>query len=138
MISVKLNGVEDLQNAFKEAASSLAEQAKATVANVANAIAEEAKQNCKGKLADSIAVHLNDDGMGATISTTEPYAALVEYGAAIPAIHPDKAKVLHWVEDGKDVFSHSARAHENAPRPFLNPAFEANRQSLIDGLGIDE
>jgi len=112
----------------------MAEQTKAAVANTANAIAAEAKQNCMGKLADSILTEITNDGLCAKVTANDPDAVFVEYGATIPAIYAEKAKALHWVEDGKDVFAKSARAHKNVPKPFLNPAAEANRQNFIDSI----
>ncbi|MGP8215799.1 MAG: HK97 gp10 family phage protein [Bacteroidia bacterium] len=131
---IQIKGIEELQDALTKATKSLTEEVKSAVAGTANAITESARQNCSGKLADSITVVISDDGMSATVSTNEPYAAFVEYGAEIPSIKAENAKVLHWVEDGKDVFVKSARAHENKPKPFLNPAAEANRQSFIDEI----
>jgi len=132
--SIQLNGIKELQNIYAAAAEQLGEEVKAAVTDTANKIAEAAKKNCTGKLAGSITTNVADDGMSATISTDSPYAAFVEYGASVPEIHADKARVLHWKEDGKDVFAKYARAHENAPKPFLNPAFEEQADQLKDKM----
>lgn len=108
MISIELTGINDVQDACKSAALQMVAKSQSAVATIANAIAEQAKQNAKGELADSITVKMDSDGMGATISANDPSAIATEYGA-------DK----------------------NAG-PFLNQAFEANRQSFINALKPDE
>jgi HK97 gp10 family phage protein len=134
MFSIQLTGIEGLQDSLAVITDSLSEEVKAAVANTANAVAENAKSNCSGKLADSITTTIADDGMSASISADSPYAAFVEYGASIPEIQTENAKVLHWVEDGKDVFARSASAHEIPAKPFLNPAFEEQSAQLKDTL----
>jgi hypothetical protein len=134
MFSLKIEGVDDLLNKYQQATDALAEQVKVAVAETAETIADNARQNCRGKLKDSIAVNIADDRMSAVISADHPDAAFIEYGVRIPEIHTKDAKTLHWKEDGKDVFAKSAKGHEMAPRPFMNPAFEENAQKLLDTL----
>lgn len=107
MFSLNITGIKDLQDAFAKVTDDLTKNAKTSVTNTANAIAESAKQNCTGKLADSITTDIANDGMSATVSTNDPNAAPTEYGTA-----------------------------EHAPKPFLNPAAEANMQTLLGSLSI--
>ncbi|HTA82268.1 MAG TPA: HK97-gp10 family putative phage morphogenesis protein [Bacteroidia bacterium] len=134
MFSIQLNGIDALQDNLAVITESLSEEVKTAVVDAVNAMAENAKSKAPGKLADSITTTIADDGMSASIIADSPYAVFVEYGVSIPEIHAEKAKVLHWVKDGKDVFSRSARAHEIPAKPFLNPAFEEQSAQLKDTL----
>lgn len=134
MFTIQLNGIKELRELYASAAEQLAEEVQKAISGTANAIADAAKQNCSGKLADSITATISDDGMSATVTSASPYAAMVEYGASIPEIEPKNAKVLHWKEDGQDVYAKRASAHENAPKPFLNPAFEEQADDLNNAL----
>ena len=102
MFTLQINGLDELQDAFAQASDDLAEQVQRAVADTAQSIVDEAKQNCPvktGELRDSIVAEISDDGMSATITADAPYAAYVEYGP-----------------HGK---------------PFLNPAFEDQSQELL-------
>lgn len=101
MFTLQINGLDELKDAFAQASDDLAEQVQQAIADVAQKIVDTAKQNCPvktGRLRDSIAAEISDDGMSATITADVPYAAYVEYGP-----------------HGK---------------PFLNPAFEQEKQSF--------
>jgi HK97 gp10 family phage protein len=83
MFSIQITGLDKLQDVFAQASDNLAQQVQQAIADTVQHIAEAAKQNCPvktGKLRDSIAAEISDDGMSATITADVPYAAYVEYG----------------------------------------------------------
>jgi hypothetical protein len=81
MFTLQINGIQDLQNNLEAITENLSEQVKEAIANTANAIADNAKKNASGKIADSITTTIADDGMSATVSTDSPDAVSTEYGA---------------------------------------------------------
>ncbi len=121
-------------NTLAQYADSVAAGTVDAIAKSAEDIADAAKGNTSGSLADSITTDVADDGLSATITANSEYAAYVEYGVSIPEIKAKAAKALHFVKDGKDVFARSARAHTIEPRPFLTPAFEEKAQGLTNNL----
>jgi len=72
-------------------------------------------QTRSGALRDSIQMQVSqqDDGIGAEIFSdgSVPYAAIQEFGGKTAAheILPDKARVLAFVMNGKQVFARSAK-----------------------------
>lgn len=121
-------------NALSQYADKLQAGLKGALAEAANEIAETAKSNAHGSVADSVKVELANDGLSAVISADSPYALFCEYGVQIPEIKPKEKKALHFVKDGKDVFAKSAQAHTIAPRPFMNPALEYGKSILMEKL----
>jgi phage gpG-like protein len=117
MFSLKIEGVDDLLNKYQQATDALAEQVKVAVRETAETMADNARQNCTGKLKDSITVDIADDGMSAVISADHSDAVSTEYGTKSPKIHAKPAK-----------------GHEAPAKPFMNPAFEENAQRLLDTL----
>jgi phage gpG-like protein len=67
-----------------------------------------------------------------------PYGAIHEFGGIIhiPEILPVKAKALHWVSGGKDVFAKRARAHDVTmpTRSFMRSSLEDMREEIVTGL----
>jgi len=131
---IELKGTEEFKDALAVYADKVSSDVKDAIAESANAIAEAAKKNTSGELSDSISAEVADDGLSAVITADSPHAVFVEYGVKIPAIKAEKAKALHFKIDGKDVFAKSAKAHSIPPKPFLNPAFEDNRQDILDNI----
>jgi HK97 gp10 family phage protein len=131
---IELKGVEDFKASLAKYTQAVSNGIKDVVAATANSIADDAKSNTSGELADSINAEIADDGLSATITTNSEYAAYVEYGVQIPDIKTKNAKALHFEVDGKDVFAKSAKGHRVEPKPFMNSAFEGNRQDIIDNI----
>jgi len=71
-------------------------------------------------------------------SSDVKYAAIHEFGGTInvPEIVPVKAKALHFLAGGADVFATRARAHTVTmpERSFMRSSLADMRQAIIDGL----
>lgn len=70
-------------------------------------------------------------------SSDVKYGRIHEYGGTIniPEIVASKAKALHFVMGGKDVFAKSVRAHTITipARPFLRPSLAEMREQIVTG-----
>jgi phage gpG-like protein len=66
------------------------------------------------------------------------YGAIHEFGGTIhiPEIVPVKAKALHWIHEGKDVFARRARAHDITmpERSFMRSTLKAMEPQIVSGL----
>lgn len=66
------------------------------------------------------------------------YAAIHEFGGNVnvPEIVPTKAKALHWLSGGKDVFAMRVRAHtvQIPQRAPLRTAFDEMKDDIREGL----
>ncbi len=103
---------------------------RAKLAAIANASGKVLARR-SGTLARSIDERVEARGLvlvGA-LRAGAAYAAAQELGASIPArvIRPRRAKALHWIANGQDVFARMSRpgAFTLPARPFLRPAIEA-------------
>lgn len=67
-----------------------------------------------------------------------PYAAIHEFGGIIhiPEIEPKSAQALHFVIDGKDIFTRRTRAHDVSmpERAPLRTGFSESEEAIIEGL----
>ncbi|HTB05346.1 MAG TPA: HK97-gp10 family putative phage morphogenesis protein [Bacteroidia bacterium] len=92
MFTIQINGIDKLQDTFAQASDDLVEQVQEAIADTSQQLVELAKENCPvktGKLRDSIAAEISDDGMSATITADVSYAPYVEYGPhAKPFLNP--------------------------------------------------
>ena len=92
MFTIQINGIDKLQDAFAQASDDLVEQVQEAIAEASQQIVELAKDNCPvktGRLRDSIAAEISDDGMSSTITADVPYAPYIEYGPhAKPFLNP--------------------------------------------------
>lgn len=64
------------------------------------------------------------------------YPLCVEFGRG--EVRPVNAKILHWVQDGKDVFS--MYSSPSTPKPFAQPAFNdtvSRVDSVFEGMITD-
>lgn len=95
-----------------------------------------------GDLRRSIFSGVNDKGDEiegfAKQSGDVKYGAILEFGGTvhIPEIVPVKAKALHWVHAGKDVFAKRARAHDVTIPEFryMRSSLEDMRDEIVSGL----
>lgn len=95
-----------------------------------------------GNLRRSIFSGVNDKGDViegfAKQSSDVKYGAIHEFGGKIhiPEIVPVKAKALHWVSGGKDVFAKRARAHDVTmpKRSFMRSALHDMEGEIVSGL----
>lgn len=95
-----------------------------------------------GDLRRSIFSGVNDRGNivegWAKQSGDVKYGAIHEFGGTIhiPEIFPVKAKALHFVMDGKEVFAKHVRAHDvNMPeRSFMRSSLHDMEDEIVSGL----
>ena len=104
-----ITGIDTLKDILTEYAEKVSEGVKDAIAKTATDMADSAKKNTSGDIADSVNVQIASDGMSAVISADSPDAVTSEYGIKTPG-------------------------SKTQPKPFLNPAFEENRQALIDNI----
>lgn len=64
------------------------------------------------------------------ITTDSPVAAWMEYGTRPHTIRPNRARVLHFVIDGQEVWAMEVNHPGTAPRPFMKPAAERARNDI--------
>jgi hypothetical protein len=69
-----------------------------------------------------------------SVSNTAPYGRYHEYGAHIPERVPIRAKALHWVTNGQDVFAMRARAFDLPERSFMRSSLREKREEIITAL----
>lgn len=101
------------------------------------------KGHTGGQLRASVFQRLDSDSAAEVVgavgfSADVPYAAIHEFGGTInvPEMVPVKARALHWIGGGKDVFAMRTKAHtvtmpERAP---LRTAFREMRGEIVSGL----
>lgn len=81
-----------------------------------------------GSFFDSLEVVVNPAALTATIGDNHPGARLQEMGGDV---FPVNAKMLHWVQDGQDVFA----MHAHIPaRPYLGPATDEAAPLIEAGI----
>jgi HK97 gp10 family phage protein len=82
-------------------------------------------------LANSIIVEIEGSGnkLEAKIGPTVIYGRIQELGGWIK---PITAKMLHWVEDGIDIF---AKAVYIPARPYLRPAVDGHEDEITAAIG---
>jgi phage gpG-like protein len=68
------------------------------------------------------------------VDNTAPYGRYHEYGAHIPERVPIRAKAMHWMNGGKDVFAMRARAFDLPARSFMRSSLKEKRQEIITAL----
>jgi phage gpG-like protein len=99
-------------------------------------------QTRSGALRDSIEMQLSeqDDSIGAEIFSdgSVPYAAIQEYGGKTAAhqILPDKARVLAFVMNGKQVFARTIHhpGSQIPARSYLGSALDEQRDDIAQEL----
>lgn len=73
-----------------------------------------------------------------SVDRSVPYARIQEYGGTvqIPEIVPKRAKALHWMSGGSNVFAMRVRAHPVTipARSFMRVSLEEQKLSIIEGL----
>lgn len=132
MFSINTTGFDKLQDALAKYAESVTANVKDIVAKSANDIAEAAKANTSDEISDSITTEISGDGLSATITANSPLAATTEYGINAEATEKHAAKRAHHQNHPERI--KPKKDHHNTPKPFLNPAFEENRQNIIDSI----
>lgn len=100
-----MNNSDSIIHALSQYTDRVTKQIKDIVAQSAQDIAERAKANAPDAVKNSITIETSDDGLSATVTANSADAANTEYGLG-----------------------------NNQPKPFLNPAFEGNRQKVIDSI----
>ena len=97
-------------------------------------VEKDAKLNCPvgtGTLRNSITHTVS--GNSGTVGTNVEYAPYVEYGTGLFAANGDGRKDVPWMyRDVKGVVHITSGQH---PQPFLKPAFDNNRQRVVELLG---
>ena len=103
---------------------------------VAEKGAADARDNAPtetGALRDSIHVEPVGD-LEFIITTDNPVAAWMEYGTRPHVIRPVRARVLHFVIDGQEIWAMEVNHPGTAPRPFMKPAADRARSSIAATL----
>jgi|SRR6185312_916542 len=137
MFSLNVSGFEQLTDALTKYQQTVSEGVKDALAKSVNDMADAAKANTSGALSDAISTEIADDGLSATITANSPDAVNAEYGVPVK-----ENKTEHYTNKHKEHTPHKKDHHDTPkPRPndssgraFLNPAFEANKQALIDSI----
>jgi HK97 gp10 family phage protein len=134
-VSATISGVDDLLarfKALKQAATGkrLKTVLKAAALPMQNAAKENAPYR-SGTLSRGITLEdgpIDDYSAKVFISTSNiPYAAIQEFGGTIK---PIKGKFLIWRDAGGKV--HAAKMVTIPPKPYLRPAFDTQRQTVIN------
>jgi HK97 gp10 family phage protein len=81
-----------------------------------------------GGLKNSVATVVSENKPEARVEVWKIYARIQEFGGTIK---PVKAKMLHWEEDGKDIFAKSVTL---PPRPYFRPAIENNEDKIVKAM----
>lgn len=80
-----------------------------------------------GNLRSSI--HLEQTGAReVTVGTDIVYARIQEFGGVVT---PKRAKMLHFVVDGQDVFAHSVTIPAH---PYMRPAYDTRSGAALDAV----
>lgn len=88
-----------------------------------------------GTLKKSIKSSFSAPKLTGTIRATAPHAHLIEFGARATTAEPEKKKFLKFERSsGKVVYVRRARIPARSPRPFITPAYEAERANLINDI----
>lgn len=83
-------------------------------------------------LADSIQTEVVSSSANkaeVAIGPTVVYGRIQELGGWIKPVH---AKLLHWVDEGVDIF---AKAVHLPPRPYLRPAMDEHEDEITQAVG---
>lgn len=126
-------GIKALKGAVREAALKDAAEAGGRViegnakVNANNVFSSKATN----ALAGSITVEVTASGntANADIGPTVVYGRIHELGGVIKPVH---AKMLHWVEDGLDIFANIVHI---PARPYLRPAVDEHHDEIRDAVG---
>ena len=129
-IDVKVDGLNDLLNNIKGNKDIILNATAAAMVEVTVDVANHAKENHTfhnqtGNLEASIspgAVVVQDDVITGEVKAGMEYAAAVEFGQKEP----------YEIKNAFGKKGFTVTHPPNAPKPFLRPAAEANRQNLID------
>lgn len=81
-----------------------------------------------GGLKNSVSTVVSTNKPEAKVEVRKIYARIQEFGGTIV---PVKAKMLHWEEDGKDIFAKSVTL---PPRPYFRPAIENNEDKIVKAM----
>ena len=136
-ISIKLTGVDELiaklnqiDKAFRGEAGRSMVGAGAMIINgeTQKNINETFSKKNTGGLKNSVATVVSENKPEAKVEVRKIYARIQEFGGTI---EPVKAKALHWVQDGKDIFAKSVTL---PPRPYFRPAIENNEDKIVKAM----
>ena len=128
--------VPELQKALKQVEAydqNTRSRIGSAVQHSTNAIADGARRRVSvrtGRLIKKIGADYNSQKLEGTVTAKTPYAHLVEFGAKGATVAPKKKKALHF--GGR--FAASANIPERKAKPFLRPAFEAEKPNLVNAL----
>ncbi len=134
-VSVKIVGDKELigrLGAYQVAAAAKIQRA---VSVAAINVEMGAKMRCPvdtGRLRSSIGIRWSVDRMGASVGTNVVYAMAIEFGLPGGVMTPKSGRVMRWIgPDGNPVYARSVRMPPRPARPFLFPAWEAERPRFI-------
>lgn len=136
-INIKLTGVDDLIAKLNQIDKNFRGEAGKSMVNAgAMIINGETQVNINetfsdkntGGLKNSVSTVVSTNKPEAKVEVRKIYARIQEFGGTIK---PVKAKMLHWEEDGKDIFAKSVTL---PPRPYFRPAIENNEQEIVKAM----
>ena len=105
------------------------------VSTSTKAISKGAKQRApvrSGKLKKSISSRFDKKTITGYVSAKTPYAHLVEFGAKARIITSKSTMMID--ENGIRRFAMSAKIPKRNERPYMRPAFEAERGNLVKNI----
>jgi HK97 gp10 family phage protein len=135
MFTFTIEGLEPLIEAFGQAQVELPGQfQRAMVASVVDIkqTAQDLVPVRTSQLRTSITEIVHDNPLMGTVSVGQPYGKFVEFGTAPHVIVPRNAKALAFTVGGKLVFAKKVNHPGTKGKPFMQPAFEQNRQNVLD------
>lgn len=136
-IRIELTGVDELMEKLNRIDKSFRNEAGRAVvtagAEVINAqtqvnINETFSERNTGGLKNSVTTVADGSKPEARVEVRKVYARIQEYGGTIK---PVRAKLLHWVEDGQDIF---ARSVTLPARPYFRPAIESSEEKVVKAM----
>ena len=108
-----------------------------TIQQSTKAIGAGAKQRVpvrSGKLKKKIGTRFEKRGATGVVAAKTPYAHLVEFGAKAAVVKPVNKKAMRIDANGIRRFATEVSIPARAERPFLRPAFENEKPTLIRNL----
>jgi len=136
-IKIELTGVDELIEKLNQIDKSFRNEAGRAIvtagAEVINAqtqvnINETFSERNTGGLKNSVTTVADGSKPEARVEVRKVYARIQEYGGTIK---PVRARLLHWVEDGQDIF---ARSVTLPARPYFRPAIESSESAVVKAM----
>lgn len=136
-ISIELTGVDALISKLNRIDKNLRTEAgRSMVSAGAMVINAETQVNINeafsdrntGGLKNSVSTVVSTSKPEAKVEVRKVYARIQEFGGTIV---PRKAKVLHWMKDGKHIFAKSVTL---PPRPYFRPAIADNEEKIVKAM----